>query len=62
MIAEERKKWTLTGFKYSKNLYIRTKVLGIISMKFHNSIRVNLFMYRLFERTLSMAETTLLQV
>ena len=53
---------TLTGFKYSKNLFIRAKVLRTFSLKFHNSFRVKLFVNGFFERTLSMAETTLLQV
>ena len=47
---------------YSKNLEIRAKVLRNISLKFHNSFRVKLFVYRFFEQTLSMAETTLLLV
>ena len=52
----------LDPYNYSKNPYIRTKVLRIIGLKFHYSFRVKLFMYRLFERSLSMAETTVLQV
>ena len=48
--------------KYSKYPHRRTKVLRIVSLKFHYSFRVKLFMYRLFERTLSMAESTLLQL
>ena len=45
-----------------KNPYIRGEVLRTIGLKFHNSFRVKLFVYRFFERTLSMAETTLLLV
>ena len=41
---------------------MRAEVLRAISLKFHNSFRVKLFVYRFFERTLSMAETTLLLV
>ena len=52
----------LSGFNYSKNPYIKAKVLRTISLKFHNLFRVKLFVYRFFERTLSRAETTLLQV
>ena len=44
------------GFKYSKNPYIRAEVLRTISLKFHNSFRVKLFVCRFFERTLSMAD------
>ena len=44
-----------------KNPYIRVKVFRNISLKFHNLFRVKLFVYRFFERTLSMAETILLQ-
>ena len=53
---------TFTGFKYSKNPYIRAEVLRTIGLKFHNSFRVKLFVYRFLERTLSMAKTTLLLV
>ena len=49
-------------YLYSKNPYIRADVLRTISLKFHNSFRVKLFVYRFFERTLSMAETNLLLV
>ena len=41
---------------YNKNPYIRAEVLGTISLKFHNLFRVKLFVYRFFERTLSMAD------
>ena len=51
-----------TGFKYSQNPFIRAEALRTISLKFHNLFRVKLFVYRFFERTLSMAETTLLLV
>ena len=43
-------------------MYIRAKVLRTVSLKFHNSFRVKLFVYKFFERTLSMAESILLQV
>ena len=52
----------LYRFLIQENLYIRAKVLRNISLKFHNSFQVKLFAYRFFERTLSMAEATLLQV
>ena len=32
-------------YKYSKNPYIRSKILRTMSLKFHNSFRVKLFMY-----------------
>ena len=48
-----------TGFEYSKNSYIRAKVLRNISLKFHNSFGVKLFVY---EGTFSIAETFLLHV
>ena len=47
---------------YSKNPYITAKDLRTISLKLRNSFRLKLFVYRLSERTLSMAETALLQV
>ena len=48
--------WIFTGFKYSKTPYIRAEVLRTISLKFDNSFRIKLFVYKFFERTLSMAD------
>ena len=47
----------LYGFKYSKDPYIRAEVLRTINLKFHNSFRAKLFVYRFFKRTLSMADS-----